>query len=76
MSEPTSGGGSRLFMMGALVVMVLGLTWSGWQWMQGQKRTAAPAPVAPAAAPAETTPPESSAPPAQEPVNDGVILSG
>jgi len=54
MSDTSSNGGSRWFMIGALAVMVLGLAWSGWQWSQSKKAAASPAPNAPAAAPGAT----------------------
>jgi len=77
MSDTSSNGGSRWFLVGALTVMVLGLAWSGWQWSRAKQGTSKPAQHAPAAAPAapaEEAP--APPPPAEESRGNGEVLIG
>lgn len=77
MSDPSSSGSSRLFLVGALTVMVLGLAWSSWQWSQSKKQAASPAPNAPASSPAAPAVDDPvSPPPTQESRGNGEVLDG
>ncbi len=78
MSEQSSTSGSRFFLIAALTVMVLGLSWSGWQWQQAKRQAAPPASTAPASTPSESEAPteEPAARPVEAPRGGGEILSG